>query len=173
MLTRTLLAAALCLAAPAARAAETVELAGMTGTLPDGWKTEKPSNAMRLAQFSLPKAEGDKEDAELAVFAFPGGSGSLKDNLARQVAKFLPEGRTATEGKAKVGQLDATTQDVAGTYKKKPFPMATDYKPVEGYRQLYVVFDGEGKQYYMTLLGPKATVEKNKKAFEAFLASFK
>lgn len=173
MLTRSLIVAAFVAVCAAAPAAETVELAGLTGNVPDGWKKGKPSNSMRRAQYSLPKADGDAEDAELSVFEFATASGSLKDNLARQTAAFVPAGRTDSDAKIKVGPHDATIQDVSGTYKKKPFPMATDFTPVENYRQLYVVFEAGGKQFYLKLLGPKATVEKNKKSFEAFLASFK
>ena len=51
---------------------------------------------------------------------------------------------------------------------------ATDFTLVKDYRQLYVVFEGkDGKQYYATLLGGKATVEKHKKPFEEFLKNFK
>ena len=31
----------------------------------------------------------------------------------------------------------------------------------------------DGKQYYMTLIGPKDTIEKHKKGFEEFLKTFK
>jgi len=151
-----------------------VELAGMKSVTPAEWKEEKPSNSMRLTQFKLPKAEGDAADAELAFFSFPGGSGTLKQNLDRQVAKFADEGRTDKAEKVKVGDIEATYQDVAGSFKKKAFPMATDFTLVKDQRQLYVVFDGkDGKQYYATLLGGKATVEKHKKGFEEFLKNFK
>jgi len=30
---------------------------------PDGWVTEKPTSSMRAAQYKLPKADGDPEDA--------------------------------------------------------------------------------------------------------------
>ena len=57
---------------------------------------------------------------------------------------------------------------------KKAFPMAKDFTKMENYRQLYVVFEAkDGKQYYLTLLGPKDTVEKHKKGFEEFLKNFK
>ena len=36
----------------------------------------------------LAKAEGDPEDAEVAVFYFKGGSGTVDQNLKRQLAKF-------------------------------------------------------------------------------------
>ena len=174
-------AAGLLLAVPAsAQKGAAVELAGMKATTPADWKEEalKPGS-MRMHTFKLPKAEGDPEDAELALFYFPGGSGSLKDNLARQVAKFQPaEGKTKVEekqDKIKVGSVEATYQDVTGTYVRKPFPMADKGTPVPNFRQLYVVFeakDGKG-QYYMTLLGPAKTVDKHKKAFEDWLKSFK
>ena len=151
-----------------------VEFAGMKATPPAAWKVkELPPNSMRSAQFTLPKADNDPDDGDLALFVFPGGAGTPKQNLDRQLAKFLDAGRTDKESKVTVGPVEATYQDVAGTFKKKPFPMSTDFTPVPDYRQLYVLFDKDGKQYYLTLLGPKATVEKHKAGFEGWLKSFK
>ena len=82
-----------------------VTLSGMTSTTPKDWKSEEPSNNMRLTQFALPKAKGDLEDAQLAVFAFPGGSGSLEDNLKRQEDKFLEKGRDAKTEEIMVGTI--------------------------------------------------------------------
>lgn len=171
-----LTAAAVALAGVAAAddKGKTVELAGMKSTTPADWKEEAPSNNMRMAQFKLPRAEGDKADAELAVFVFPGGSGTAKANLDRQLAKFVEQGRKDKTEKVTVGGIEATYQDVSGTYKKKAFPMATDFTPVPDYRQLYVLFEAkDGKQYYMTLLGPAKTVEKHEKGFKEFLKNFK
>ena len=155
-----------------------VELAGMKSTTPADWKEEAPSNAMRLTQFKLPKAEGDKDEAELALFKFPGGSGTVEANLKRQVAKFQPaDGKDKVEEtidkKFKVGEIAATYQDVKGTFIKKPFPMAEKGTPVAGYRQLYVVFETKDSQYYFTLIGPEKTVEKHKKGFDEWLKNFK
>jgi hypothetical protein len=174
----------LALAVVPAQAADkqaTIELAGMKATVPAAWEATKPSNEMRLFQFALPKAEGDKETGEIAVFAFPGGSGSLDANLARQEAKFeIPEGVKKEDAikvtKLKVGKYDATYQDIQGTYLSKFPPFAPNAKVTkkENYRQLYVVFeDDSGKQYYMTVLGPTKTIEAQKKAFEEMLKSFK
>jgi len=151
-----------------------VEMAGLKATTPAEWKDEKPSSNMRFQQFKLPKAEKDAADAELAFFVFPGGSGTVEQNLKRQLDKFVEDGRTDKVAKIKVGEIEATYQDVAGTFKKKAFPMATDFTKVEGQRQLYVVFEAvDKKQYYLTLLGSKDTVEKHKKSFEDFLKSFR
>ena len=156
-----------------------VELAGMKSTTPADWKEEKPSNAMRLTQFKLPKEKDDKDDAELAIFFFKGGgAGGLDANLKRQTAKFTPaEGKDKVEEtvdkKSKVGSVDAVYQDVKGTFIKKPFPMAEKGTPMPGYRQLYVVFETKDGQFYMTLLGPTKSVEKHKKAFDEWLKNFK
>lgn len=156
-----------------------VELAGMKSTTPGDWKEEAPSNTMRLTQFKLPKVDGDKDDAELAVFFFRGGgAGSVDANLKRQTAKFQPaDGKEKVEEtvdkKFKVGTIDAIYQDVKGTFIKKAFPMAATGTPVKGYRQLYVLFETKDGQYYLTLLGGEKTVEKHKKAFDEFLKNFK
>lgn len=158
-----------------------VELGGMTSKAPEGWKEEKPSNEFRKAQFRLTKAEGDSEDAEIAVFPFPkGASGSVEANLKRQLAKFkTPDGKAEPENKVekiKVGKIDATYQDVKGTYLSKiggpnnPNAKVTE-KP--DFEQLYVVFMTDAGDFYLTLLGPAKTVEKHKKEFEEFLKNFK
>lgn len=150
-----------------------VEFAGMTATPPAAWKLKDTPGAMRTAQFVVPKADGDPEDADVSLFMFPGGAGTPKQNLDRQLARFLDTGRTVKEGKVMVGPVEATYQDITGTYKKKASPMAPDFKPMPDFRQLYVLFEKDGKQYYLWLVGPKATVEKQKAGFEGWLKSFK
>lgn len=159
----------------AAEKGVSVELAGLKSTTPADWKEETPSNSMRMAQFKLPgEAKDGKDSAELALFVFPGGSGTLDANLKRQLAKFVEEGRKDKTDKIKIGDIEAAYQDVTGTFVKKAFPMAKEGTPIENYRQLYVVFEAkDGKQYYMTLLGPGKTVEKHKKSFDEWLKNFK
>ncbi len=169
----------LCGLLPKAALAGDFELAGMKSPLPQGWKEENPSSNMRLAQFKLPKVEGDKDDAELVIFYFKGGSGTVEQNLKRQLAKFKPaSGKTEPENKTekvKVGTIPATLQDIQGVYLSKFPPFAPNAKITEkpGYRQLYVVFTTAQGDYYMTLLGTEKTVAKHEKSFKTWLASFK
>ena len=58
---------------PAAPAAAPV---GMHWTAQPGWIAEPTTSAMRKAQFKLPRAEGDGEDASLIVYYFGGSGGS-------------------------------------------------------------------------------------------------
>ncbi len=151
-----------------------VELGSMKSTTPAKWKKDPTEKPLRMATFVVPKSEGDKDDAEVAIFMFPGGSGTVKQNLERQLAKFVSEGRKDSVDKIKVGEIEATYQDVSGTFIKKKGPFVKEGTPIEGYRQLYVVFElKDGKQYYLWLLGPAKTVGDNKKAFEEWLKNFK
>jgi hypothetical protein len=156
-----------------------VELGGMKSKTPSTWKEETPSNEMRLAQFKLPKAEGDSEDAQLIIYYFKAGSGTAEQNLARQLAKFKPpEGKEKVEAKMdkiKVGKLEAPYQDITGTFLSKFPPNAPNAKVTEkeNYRQLYVPLITDNGDYYPTLVGPAKTVEKHKKDFDDFLKNFK
>jgi hypothetical protein len=168
-------------ARPTAAAADekgtTVEWAGMKSTTPGDWKREEPSSRLRQDQFRLAKAEGDKEDAEVAVFFSPGGGG-VDANLKRQIAAFQPaDGKDKVgekQEKIKVGAHDAVLQEVTGTYLKKPFPMAQKGTPVPGYKQLYVIFETkDGAVGSMWLRGPEKTVEKHRKEFVEWVKAFK
>src|SRR6476469_7231438 len=123
----------------------TVELAGMKSVTPADWKEEPlPAKAMRMQQFKLPKAEGDPEDAQLALFFFRGNAGSVQDNLARQEKKFeIPAGKKPEDvikvEKIKLGGTDAVYQDIKGTYLKKaggPFDPNAKVTKMPSFRQL-------------------------------------
>ncbi len=156
-----------------------VEIAGMKSKTPDSWKEEAAASSMRLTQFKVPRAAGDKEDAELIIFYFKGGSGSADDNLKRQIAKFKPPaGKDKVEvklEKIKVGKHEAPYQDITGNYLKKTRPFDPSDKGTEktNYRQLYVPLITDSGDYYPTLIGPAKTVEKHKKEFEEWLKNFK
>jgi hypothetical protein len=180
MLFAAVLAAVLAVGGSAADKGVEVEWGTFKSTTPAGWKEETPSNKFRLAQFKLPKAEGDPDDAELALFESPGG-GTIEQNLERQLKKFeLPKDKKPVVSKIKVGKEEATYQDITGTYLKKFPPNDPNAKVtrVGDYRQIYVIFEGKNKKgedvvFSLTLLGPAKTVEKNKKDLDDWLKSFK
>ncbi len=154
-----------------------VEWAGLKSTAPGDWKEETPSSRLRQGQFRVPKVEGDKDDAEVAIFFSPGGGG-VEANLKRQIAAFQPaDGKEKVgekQDKIKVGPNDAVYQEVTGTFLKKPFPMAEKGTPVPGYKQLYVIFETkDGAVASLWLRGPEKTVEKHKKAFDEWVKNFK
>ena len=157
---------------------EVVEWAGLRATAPGAWKEVTPSNSMRKAQFAAPRADGDKEDAEVVVFEFRGGGG-VEANLKRQIATFQPApGKDKVEDKQekiKIGSVEGVLQEVGGTLLKKTAPFDPNAKstPVAGYKQLYVVFEKDGITASVWLRGPEKTVEKHRKTFVDWVKSFK
>ena len=151
-----------------------VEIDGLKSTTPAGWTEEKPSNTLRVKQFRLPKAEGDKADADLGISHVPGG-GSLEDNVKRWKGMFAPpEGKKIDDvfkvDKMKVGDVNIHYVDVHGTYKGSSFEKI---EPKPNYRMLMVVFESKNGPYYFRLVGPAKTVEAHKKGFDEWVKGFK
>jgi hypothetical protein len=161
-----------------AAAGTPVTLDGLTSKAPANWK-ELPSTPMRFKQFQIPRAEGDKYDAELVVFFFgPGQGGGADANLTRWKGMFVPPtGKTIDEVAKvetfKVGGADVTTLDLHGTYKWKPAPMAPNEELRPDHRMIGVVFASPQGPYFMRFVGPEKTVAKNKKDFDRWLRGFK
>ena len=65
-------------------------------TVPEGWRKQQPSSSMRKGQFSL-SGVGGAGAAELVVFSFPGGGGTVDANLKRWYAQFKQTDGSATE----------------------------------------------------------------------------
>jgi hypothetical protein len=172
----------LALAATGLRAAAdkgaVVDLDGLKSAAPSSWKEEAPANQMRLAQFSLPKAKGDANDAEIVIFKALGGSAA--DNVARWKGQFTPPEGKAIDDVSKVTQIkiagrDATQLDVHGTYlyKKRPFDPNEKGEQRPDYRLIGIQFAGPDNVYHIRLLGPAKTVEHYKEGFDEWLKNFK
>jgi hypothetical protein len=161
---------------------DAIDLGGLKSKAPAGWKAQKPANKFRVYQFSVPKVEGDKEDAELVVFFFGKGSGGGTDeNIKRWKTQFIaPEGKSIDEATKinnfKVGaKAECVYVDISGTYKYKNPPFDPNAKEVRkaNFRRIGVIFDCEEGPFFITLTGPAKTMEKNKAAFDDWIKAFK
>src|SRR6185436_3558301 len=70
-------------------------------TVPTGWVEEPRSSSMRVAQYKLPKAAADTEDASLVVYYFgQGQGGSTAANVERWVGQLKQtDGNAAKDAK--------------------------------------------------------------------------
>jgi len=159
-----------------------VELDGLKSTAPAAWKAGTVESKFRVYEFKIPKADGDKDDAELVIFHFgEGGGGGVAENLKRWKGMLAapPGGKTIDESakvdKIKVGDVPTTVLDVSGTYLYKFPPFAPNAKitPKENYRLIGVVFESPKGPYFFRLTGPAKTVEANKKGFDEWIKAFK
>ena len=142
------------------------------------WIVESVSSPMRVAQFTLPKAEGDVENADLTVFHFGGAGGTVEANLERWTNQMLqPDGGrsadVATTTSFMVGDLGITLLDVPGTYaaEVRPGSGMRYYKP--GFRLKAAVVETPSGPYFFKLTGPEQTVRTWEDRFSALLESIR
>jgi hypothetical protein len=173
MLSITSILLASLLAAPGA----VVELGGLKSAPPAEWKSVPASSPMRLKQFTVPGKDGD---AELVVFFFgQGQGGDTQANLDRWKKQFEPPAGKTLEQVSKVSTVklatsQATVLDVRGTYQWKASPMAPGpAEPRPNHRMLAAVLETPKGNYYIKLVGPEKTVDKNKKGFDGWIKGFK
>lgn len=136
--------------------------------VPASWKEETPSSRMRLTQFAIPAAKGDKEGGELAIFTFKGGGGLVKANLQRWIGQFDQKGRKVklTAGMSTQGKY--TLAEITGTYNKSiggPLSGKKEKKP--GSRMFASIVQNKGGVYYLKFTGPDKTISTNAEAFRA------
>jgi hypothetical protein len=145
---------------------------------PDGWAAEKPSSTMRVAQYKLPKVEGDKEDASLVLYYFGATQGGTPQaNIDRWISQMQqPEG-SATNDKAKtetmtVNGLKVTTVDVAGTYTAEMAPGSGTMHNDANYRLRAAVIETPKGNYFLKLVGPAKTMGRWEQSVTDFVKSF-
>jgi hypothetical protein len=156
-------------------AAATASAASLTYSVPDGWRTEQPRSSMRLAQFTLPKAAGDADDATAVIFFFGEGQGGGVDaNLERWAGQMGQAGGrpgTVKDGKKTTFTANGHTVtiiDIGGTYTD----MMSGASAKTGYRMKAAVVETPGGAYFVKLTGPDKTVARWDASFTTFLKSF-
>ena len=145
---------------------------------PEGWVIEKPISSMRAAQFKLPKAEGDTEDASLVLYYFGSDQGgSVRDNFDRWISQMQqPDGKSSTD-KAKMetltpNGLKVTMIDVTGIYTAETSPGSGVRLNKPNYRLRGAVVETPKGNYYIKLVGPEKTVNRWSEAFMEYVKSF-
>lgn len=146
--------------------------------IPEGWTTEKPTSDMRVAQYKLPKAGGDDEDALLVLYYFgEGQGGSAEANIDRWINQVKqPDGQSSKE-RAKtdtltVNGLQVTTVDVSGNYAGGMSPESAPANNKSIYRLRAAVIDTPRGSYFVKLTGPEKTINHWDQAYTDYLRSF-
>ena len=147
-----------------------VQAGTLTFTKPAAWKDRPPASSMRVAEFVVPKVPGDSEDAEVIIYYFAGGGGSVDANLQRWTSQFQstkdPVRTTAT-----VNGLQLASLDVSGTYVAETRPGSAEHYNKPGYRMRATVAETPKGPYFIKLTGPAKTVDSAGAAFDQFLRS--
>ena len=122
---------------------------------PDGWTTEPTSSQTRVAQYKLPKVEGDKEDASLVLYYFGATQGgTAQANIDRWIAQMQQPDGSSSKDKAKtetmtVNGLKVATVDVTGTYTAEMAPGSKTFHNDENYRLRAAVVETPKGNYFV------------------------
>ena len=145
---------------------------------PDGWVKEQTTSTMRVAQYKLPKTEGDPEDALLVVYYFGATQGgAVQANIDRWISQMQQSDGSASKDKAKtenqtVNGLKVTSVDVAGTYTAEMAPGTPSQRHDASYRMRAAVIETPKGNYFLKLVGPAKTMDHWEQSVSDFVKSF-
>ncbi len=149
--------------------------AGITWAAPEGWVVQPPTNSMRRAQYQVPGPGGN---GECVVFYFgPGQGGAPMENAQRWASQFAqPGGKNPLEVmKTRMGEAGGVPVlfvETTGTYAAGAM-MGGPAEPKEGWALLGAVVEGADANWFFKFTGPAKTLEAQRAAFDAMIASVK
>ena len=151
-----------------------IDAGGLKFEAPASWKSTPPKSQMRRAQLVLQPVAGDKQPAELVVFAFPGGAGGVEANVTRWASQFQddkgnpPTPKTETR---KGKNVDVTYVQISGHY-VAPLQPGSDKKFDEpNYMLLGAIVLTDEAGYFLKMVGPEKTMKTATKDFDALVKS--
>lgn len=157
-------------------APQTVDVGGATFQAPAAWKSTKPTSPMRKAQLKVEAAKGDAEGAELIVFVFPGGAGSVESNIQRWEKTFKDKDGNSPKAavkKVKGKNIEVNRVELAGHYYPTAFPGQPKQPDHEKYQLLGAIVTTDEAGYFLRLVGPEKTVSEARNDFDKLIESIK
>jgi hypothetical protein len=127
---------------------------------------------MRVAQYKLPRAEGDAEDTSLVVYYFgQGQGGSVDANLDRWAGQMGQALEKAHKETLTVNGLTVTLLDVTGSYSGDMAPGSGTSQGKPNSRMRAAVIETTKGPYFLKLVGPVKTVGRWEQEFMSFVKS--
>jgi hypothetical protein len=143
-----------------------ISMADISFEIPAKWQVEEPTSTMRISQFGVK----DNPNLKIIGFYFGNMANMVEENIARWKNEFTNVESTVNS-KAANNAIDIVL--ISGTFKKKPFPMATEFEEAPNYSTLACIIPSSEGPYFFKLVGPKADVTKESDNFKNFLNTYK
>ncbi len=143
---------------------------------PADWAVEQPTSGTRKAQYKLPHAEGDTQDAECVVYFFGSmGGGGVEQNIDRWCSQFeQPDGRASKDllvrSERRVAGMPVHEVELSGTYVAETSPGSGVRVNEPGFHLLAAILESDHGAYYVKLTGPGKTVKTHTTAFRDFVS---
>jgi hypothetical protein len=151
-----------------------VDAGGLKFQAPEGWKSIPTDGQMRRAQLKVEPAKGDDYAAELVVFAFPGGAGSVEANITRWQKQFRdadgnpPKIESKT---VKIKNVDVTKVETSGHYTPSRFPGRAPEPERDNARLFGAIVITDRVGYFFKMVGPDKTMTANRAIFDELISS--
>jgi hypothetical protein len=153
---------------------KTIEARGLTFKAPEVWKSIPTQSTMRVAQLQVEPKKGDDFPALLVVYAFPGGAGSVDDNVKRWQSQFKDaDGKPPKiESKTVKGKnVEVTRVETAGHYTPGQFPGMPPEPERDNARLFGAIVVTERVGYFLKMVGPDKTMDSIRPAFDELVST--
>jgi len=144
-----------------------IELDAITLTAPADWERKPASSSFVIAEFALPRVEGDEADGRLTVST---AGGSVEANIDRWKGQFEPQPEAASREDVDVAGLKVTIVDLSGNFNDQRGPFAPGERRT-GYRMIAAVTPVEGQLHFIKATGPQKTITSHADAIHQFIRS--
>ena len=149
-------------------AGEPLDLGEIVLTVPEGWEArDTGGSTINLAEFALPRAEGDEDDGRLTIGLM---GGDVEANVNRWKGQFSGGPEKESTEEFQVAGAQVTLVDFSGNYQPPPF-VPGGRGP--GYRMLAAIIRTESKHYFVKCAAPEKTMAEHADAFHAFVRSLR
>jgi len=142
---------------------------------PPAYQRITPKTAARAAEYLVPRAGKDAEDAECVVMTFgPRHGGGLDENLKRWLDQFHPALGPPRRMDVEINGMRATFVEVAGTYTGNAMPNREGLSSPpskQGWRLIGAIIESPTGLWFFKLLGPDLTVRVGSRSFEDMVRS--
>ena len=154
---------------PAATADREVSLGPARLTASESWLRKQPAQSFILAEFGLPRVEGDPSDGRLTVSSV---GGSVEENVKRWRGQFGGKPQKESQDQVEIAGIQVTLVDFSGTYVDRRGPM-TPVVQRPDYRLLGAILPIEGRFYFVKCYGPERTMAEHADEFHALVRSLR
>jgi len=143
----------------------TMSFSNVKMTVPENWVQEQTNSEMRVVQFFL------KQDDMIGIAGFYfGNQPEMVDaNIDRWKNEFT---KIDNSERLSLANGKSIMVSIKGTYKKKPFPMATEFKEVQNYMMLACIITTKDGPFYFKMVGEANILSDEVIKFKEFLNSY-
>jgi hypothetical protein len=144
-----------------------VELDAIRLTAPAAWTRKANDSSFVVAEFSLPRADGDSADGRMTIST---AGGSVEANIDRWKGQFKPQPKSITQENVDIAGLKATIVELSGDFNDQRGPFGPgELRP--NYGMIAAVIPVGGQLHFIKATGPQKTIASHASAIQQFIRS--